>query len=138
MIQDAEKHLKHLGYEMAPDGIGVAMLSRMSGYSAVETASNISVLTLARDVNEAGRDIEKLSKLAVRAMTMLKVLKFYKDKGMMREESWKNDSAAVFGLAGRGPGENQQQWISAVLQNDEVRHLGRLANYCGYDSPDDQ
>ena len=138
MIQDAEKHLKHLGYELTPEGVGMAAVNQVSGYNAVETASNISVLTLARDVAEAGRNIDELAKLAARAMAMLEVLKAYKDKGLMREDLWKNDSSAIYGLAVHGSGENQQRWISAVLLNDEVKHLGRLAHFRSDDSQKDQ
>lgn len=135
MIRDAEKHLKHLGYDLTPEGGTLATMSQMSGYNAVEAASYISLLTLARDVDEAGLNIEKLAAFMPRAMTMLKVLKFYKDKGMMREELWKNDSSAIWGVVALG--EGQRQWVSTVL-NDEIRNMGRLANFRGYDSPEDQ
>ena len=36
MIQDAEMCLKHLGYELTPEGVGAAMMSQMSGYNAVK------------------------------------------------------------------------------------------------------
>ena len=67
---------------------------------------------------------------------MLEVLKSYKDRGLMKEDLWKNDTSAVHGLATLG--ESQQQWISAVLLNDEVKHLGRLANFVGYALREDQ
>ncbi|MYB11655.1 MAG: hypothetical protein F4114_11790 [Rhodospirillaceae bacterium] len=131
MLRDAEKHLKHLGYELTPEGAGLAMTSQMSGYNAVEAASYISLLTLARDVDEAGPDLEKLTDFLSRATEMLHVLKYYKDKGMICEESWKNDSSAIWGVVALG--EGQRQWIATVL-NQETRNMGRLANFCGYNS----
>lgn len=132
MLQDAEKHLKKLGYKMTFGGYRLVLMIQLSGYSAVEAASHIALLTLARDVDEAKADIDKLAKLAIRGSLMLRVLKHYKDHGMMRKKLCDNDAAAVLGVVTLG--EVQRQWLGVVL-SDEVRSYGRLANFCGYDKP---
>ena len=130
MLKDAEKYSKQIGYELTPEGLALAMTSQLSGYNAVEAASYISLLTLARDVDEAWPHIDKLAELTTRVTTMLHVLKYYKDNRMMREDLWKNDSSAMWGVVALG--EGSRGWLDAVL-TDDIRDRGRLANFCGYD-----
>jgi hypothetical protein len=48
-------------------------------------------------------------------MALLEVLKDYKDRGMMRESHWKNDSTAVFRII--NVDQHQEEWIAKVLSD---------------------
>lgn len=123
-IGAVEVHLKNMGYDLTPYGAGVALLELESGYNAVETASHISLTTLAFDVREAGTDIEKLMQFVPHAMTLLEVLKSYKDKGMMNLTQWQNDANAIARVS--TVDEHQEEWIEKVL-SDPIAGKERLA-----------
>ena len=123
-IAEVETPLRRMGYDLTLLGAGVALAGRMSGYNSVETASHIALITLALDIKEAGFDIEKLAAFIPRAEAHLKVLKEYKDRGMMDPALWKNDATAVFGVT--MVDEHQEEWIEKVL-SDEMAGKGRLA-----------
>jgi hypothetical protein len=57
-------------------------------------------------------------------MALLEVLKDYKDRGMMRESHWKNDSTAVFRII--NVDQHQEEWIAKVL-SDPIAGKQRLA-----------
>jgi hypothetical protein len=123
-IGAVEDHLKNMGYDLTPYGAGVALLELESGYNAVETASHLSLTTLALDVREAGTDIEKLMRFMPHAMALLEVLKEYKDKGMMNPTQWQNDANAIARVS--TVDEHQEEWIEKVL-SDPVAGKERLA-----------
>ena len=123
-IADIEVHLRNMEYDLTPYGAGVALLELESGYNAVETASHISLTTLALDVREAGTDIEKLMRFVPHAMTLLEILKSYKEKGMMNPTQWQNDANAIARVS--TVDEHQEEWIEKVL-SDPIAGKERLA-----------
>jgi hypothetical protein len=123
-ISRVAEHLRIMGYDLTPYGAGVALLEIESGYSEAETASHIAHTTLALDVKEAGTDIEKLLGFLPHGMALLEVLKDYKDRGMMRESQWQNDSTAVFRVI--TVDEHQEEWIAKIL-SDPIAGKQRLA-----------
>lgn len=123
-IQGVEKHLQAMGYTLLQHGAGVALLELKSGYSEVDIASHIALTTLALDVRESGSDIMKLTDLHSHGMTVLQVLKSYKDRGAMNPTQWQNDSNAVFNII--TVNERQKEWVAKVL-SDPVAGKERLA-----------
>jgi hypothetical protein len=123
-IGAVEVHLNNMGYDLTPYGAGVALLELESGYNAVETASHISLTTLALDVKDAGTNIEKLMRFMPHAMALLEVLKSYKDKGMMHPTQWQNDTNAIWRVS--TVDEHQEEWIEKVL-SDPIAGKERLA-----------
>ena len=113
-----------MGYDLTPYGAGVALLELESGYNAVETASHLSLTTLALDVREAGSDVGKLTRFLPHAMALLEVLKSYKDKGMMNPTQWQNDANAIYRVS--TVDERQEEWIEKVL-SDPIAGKERVA-----------
>lgn len=124
LLVDVEAHLKGMGYDLTPYGAGVAVLELESGYNAVETASHISLTTLALDVREAGTDIEKLMRFGPHAMALLESLKSYRDKGRMKPAQWQNDANAIVRVS--TVDECQEEWLEKVL-SDPIAGKERLA-----------
>lgn len=123
-ISRVAAHLRIMGYDLTPYGAVVALLEFESGYNEVETASHIAHTTLALDVREAGTDILKLAAFMPHGMALLEVLKNYKDRGMMRESQWQNDSTAVFRII--NVDQHQEEWIAKIL-SDPIAGKQRLA-----------
>lgn len=123
-IGAVEVHLKKMGYELTPYGVGLALIELKSGYNAVETASHISLTTLARDLREAGTNIKKLASLLPQTMHLLAVLKEYKDQGMMHPTQWQNDATAIWHVS--AVDEHQEEWIDRIL-SDPIAGKERLA-----------
>lgn len=119
-LSGVENLAKYLGVDITPYGAGVALLSLESGYSEAETASHFAVVTLARDVREAGFDIEKIMRFAPIAMATLECLKELKDRGLMREEIWQNDTTAIGKIA--FPNPDTHSWIERILSDATVAH----------------
>lgn len=124
-IDHIEHHLKNMGYCLTSYGAGVALVEFMSGYSEVETASHIALTTMALDIKDAGFDMNILIEISIHAQALLKVLKEYKDKGMIHPTQWQNDSAAILGIS--YVDEKQEDWIEKVL-SDPIAGKERLAN----------
>jgi hypothetical protein len=114
--------LTKLGYDLTPYGAGVSV--GLDGYSDAETASYFALATLARDVKDAGDNIEKLAAFLPHATAMLKILKEYKDAGLIREALWKNDTTAIWHVA--NVDKEQLSWIERVL-SDPVISNDRVA-----------
>lgn len=123
-IEAVEVHLKKMGYELTPYGVGLAFLELESGYNAVETASHISLTTLARDVREAGTNIKELVSFLPHSMHLLAILKDYKDQGMMHPTQWQNDATAIWHVS--TVDERQAEWIDRIL-SDPIAGKERLA-----------
>lgn len=123
-IAGVEIHLKSMGYDLTPYGAGVALLELESGYNAVETASHISLTSLAFDVRKAGTDIERLMHFASHSMAILDVLKVYQDKRMMNPTQWQHDTNAIRRVS--TVDEHQEEWIEKIL-SDPIAGKERLA-----------
>jgi hypothetical protein len=118
------KHLRIMGYDPTPYGIGVALLSLQSGYNRVEIASHLAHVTLARDVREALGDFVKLISYHTHGMALLEVLKQYKDARAMHPTQWQNDARAIMGIITIDT--EQEAWLSKVL-SDPVAGKERVA-----------
>lgn len=118
------KHLKSMGYDLTPYGGGVALAQLASGYNVVEAASHLAHVTLARDVRDAGDNIEKLVAFVPHGMALIEVLTQYKDAGAMHPTQWQNDARAVMGII--TVDEQQEKWLTQVL-SDPVAGAQRVA-----------
>lgn len=94
-IAAVEEIAQCVGLQLTSYGAGVALLSVQSGYSPAETASNLAVITLARDIQEAGENLDDMIRFSALGMEILKWMKELKDKNAVREEIWRNDATAV-------------------------------------------
>lgn len=113
-IRQVEGFLRKLGYNLLPEaGLAFAFLSLKSDYSEAETASQIALLTFARDVQECGNDIMRLMQLLAHARAMIDILSEMKAKGFISEQTFQNDGNALIHLA--MVDEHQQEWINRVL-----------------------
>jgi hypothetical protein len=122
------KHLRIMGYDPTPYGVGVALLSLQSAYNRVEIASHLAHVTLARDLREAGNDIEKLNHYFLHGMALLDVLKQYKDAKAMHPTQWQNDARAIVGIITID--SEQEAWLAKVL-SDPVAGKERVATSRG-------
>ena len=77
----------------------MALLEVQSGYSPAGAASHIALTTMALDIQSAQRDFVKLMGFYNHAITLIKVLKEYRDKKMMRDSIWQNDAQALYHIA---------------------------------------
>ncbi len=123
-LKKVAERLKEMGYDLTPLGESVAMLGLKSGYNDAETASHIALTTMALDLRIAGSDVRKVMSYYPHTMTLLETLKNYKDKGMMRDELWKNDSNALLRVSTIDL--KQEAWIAQVL-SDPIAGKERLA-----------
>ena len=96
-----------------------------SGYSPVEAASHIALITMALDIKSAGHDYERLMLFHSHAMALLELLKEYRDKKMIRDSLWQNDAKAVYHISTMDG--HQDQWIEKFL-SDPFAGKERLAN----------
>lgn len=125
-IAAVEQIAQYLGLRLTPYGAGVALLSVQSGYSSAETASHLAVVTLARDVQESGENLDAILRFSSLGMEILKWMKALKDKNAVREEIWRNDATAVGKIM--IPSAETLPWIDKVL-SDPVDGAERLANF---------
>lgn len=123
-LDDVIAHLKNMGYDLLPHGTAVALLELKSGYNAVETASHIAHVTLARDIRDAGQNTMKLVAFVPHAQALIEVLTRYKNNGKMHPTQWQNDCRAILGIV--MVDANQLQWLEKVL-SDPVSGAERLA-----------
>ncbi|HSH97390.1 MAG: hypothetical protein ACAH07_08485 [Methylophilaceae bacterium] len=123
-IDEVASHLEVMGYELTAYGAGVALLEIESGYNVVEAASHIAFTTMALDIREAGDDIAKIISFLPHREALLKILKEYKDKGMMNPTQWENDAAAIFHIS--NVDQHQIPWIQKIL-SDPIAGKQRLA-----------
>jgi hypothetical protein len=117
---------KYLGLQLTPYGVGLALVSVQSGYSSAETASHLAVLTLARDVQEAGTDLDARIRFYALGMAILKRMKELKDDNRMREEIWRNDSTTIGKIM--IPSTETLPWINKVLSGS-IDGAERVANF---------
>ena len=125
IFSDISPFLNEMGYELTPYGMGVVFLELNSGYSLAETASHIALSTLARDVKEAGDDVQKLMMFVPHAISILEIIKGYRDQGIMHPTQWQNDANAIWHVGNID--EHQLEWVERIL-SDEVIGKERVAN----------
>jgi hypothetical protein len=118
-------HLKMMGYNLLPYGVVVALTNLSSGYNAIETASYIALTTMARDVKEIGDDVIDLAEIVPHGRAFLELLKDYKDKKLINQTQWSNDSTSIYHIL--MVDENQQKWIENIL-SDPIAGKERLAS----------
>lgn len=115
--------LRHLGFSANPYGIGV-MTFQLEKYSTAEIAVNIAILTLARDIRDR-EDVESLVNISIHAIKVAEIMKEFRDRGMMRQSVWQNDT---IGLAGIMKIDSEQlEWCERIL-SDPVGGRVRLAD----------
>lgn len=126
-LDSVEEYAKYLGYDLTRYGLGVACLSLKSGYSQLETASRLALVTLAWDVKEAGTDIVTLIAFVPHARSMVDILTQYQKQhpGLMREELFKNDALAMLKVV--MVDQDQRAWIERVLSDPTIASE-RVAN----------
>lgn len=119
-LAKVEAFAKYLAYDLTRYGIGVALLSLESGYSHLETASHLALVTLALDAKEAGTDIGRLMALVPHARSMIDVLTEYQQHhpGLMREALFKNDAVAMLKVV--VVDKDQRAWIERVLSDPTI------------------
>lgn len=123
-VREVEKLLKRLGFQLNEVGYAYAFMSLTSGYGYAETASQIALVTMARDVRQAMPDIVKVLKLLAHSRAIIDILKEMKDLGMFSEKAFLNDAAFFFKISIID--ENQCTWISKLLE-DPVLSNERLS-----------
>jgi hypothetical protein len=116
---------EQLGYTPTLDGIGVLLLSLTSGYSPVESASQIALGTIALDIRETGTDTLRMLAFMNHTRAIIDVLHEYTGRGLMRGSLSDNDIKAYMGIAVARAG--QQEWIARVL-SDLMLSKERLAD----------
>ena len=124
-ISTVEDMLFDLGFDLTQYGAAVVTLNLQSGYSDAETASHIALATIARDVRELGSDIRALAAIASHAQYILRVLKGFEEKGLIRKNLLQNDVQALVKIV--TPSVDSEEWINKVL-SDEVIAKERCAN----------
>ena len=92
-------HLRMMGYDINDEGSGIAIRLMRSGYNEVESASYIAMVTMALDIENAGKDMELLMSFVPHAHALLDLLKKYRDENKMNEDVWKNNSKAIFKIS---------------------------------------
>lgn len=117
--------LRTMGFQLSAYGVGTVVASNMSGYSPHETASMVALMTIARDVREAGSDIFVLMLIATHATEVIKMLHAFKTQGLMREEIWANDVNALKNIV--YVEAQSAEWIEKVLSGDPIAGKERLA-----------
>jgi hypothetical protein len=110
--------LIQLGYDITPYGVGVALLSLESGYSAAETASHLALVTLAHDCNSTD-NITIFAVLFEHAMSMIRILSEYNSAGRIRDSEYKNDATAILKVA--TVDKDQKSWIDQVLSDPLIQ-----------------
>lgn len=120
LVFEVKKHVEQFGYELTPHGIGVALLSIESGYSAGESASHVILLSIARDAKSAYQnlDTEATKQLNQFGQFALKILNMFKDAGYIRSNVWEKDTTAIGKII--FPSPESTKWIEKVLSNPVV------------------
>lgn len=128
--------VEHLGFELTPYGVALALLSLESGYSVEETSSHIAVVSIAKEISKT-RDIVKLNALLALGLAILENLKVFKDTGLMRLEIWENDSTAISKMIFTGP--ETSEWVDKILSDPMVAEdvLATTLIFRGQESRDD-
>lgn len=124
-LENVRKIAHHLGYDLTPYGNAFSLISLGSGYNEFATATQISLVTLATDIREAGRDITKLMAFMPHTMAMIDIMKEWKDRGVLPQAIFENDGRAMVKVATVSPEQNE--WIDKVL-SDPVATAERVAN----------
>ena len=118
VVTSVSRHLKIMGYDLVEDGADIAIKLMISGYNEIETASYISLISMALDV-KADLDVERMFMINAHAVELLKILKQYKDAGLMRQSIWENDSKAMFNIA--TPSERVEEWVDKILSDEMIK-----------------
>ena len=124
-IEKIKYYLKRMGYELTHYGNETALAELFSDYNEAETASHIALATMALDIKETELSVSKLMSFVPQVGVVLKILKYFKIKGMMRPALFKKDSNAFGQICTIN--EHQEGWINKVL-GDPISGKERLAN----------
>lgn len=110
--------LESFGFSITYDGMR-CLDALLENYNLVETAGFFTLISMAEIFQKKeNQKIDIHARLAIYTSGILEVLKEYKDKKVYREELWKNDSTAFWGMANLSP--NQPEWVETVLKNHPV------------------
>ncbi len=115
--------VKHMGYDLTPFGVGVALASLASGYSRAETASHLTVVSFARDVKDAEAEAV-LTQLPFVGAAIIEVLGKLYEEGDFRRDLWENDAKAIAQMMLNKTGRDEL--IEKVL-SDEMSLRGVFA-----------
>jgi len=119
-INEVSEFLERLGYKLLPEGEGVVSVGIAGEQTHAEVASFIALYTLAREIRNAGDDIELLALQTVHAHEMLKLIKRYRGSDMIRKEPWEVLSTLIFKVS--QVDSEQEGWLNQVL-NTELAKL---------------
>lgn len=117
--------LSTMGFALTENGVGIVVLSNMSGYSPHETASVVALMTIARDVKEAGNDVMQRMKIATHSTEVIKMLHQFTSHGLIREDLYSNDVNAIKNIAYME--KQNDEWVERVLSSDPIAGKERLA-----------
>lgn len=122
-LDEVTSLVRHLGYDLLPDGAAIALAQLWSDYSVAEAASHIVVVSFARDLSKAQEtnDLDMMLKIAPLGLAILEVLKNLKDNGMMRPEVWRNDATAIGKMM--TPGPEAIEWSRKVLSDPAIADI---------------
>jgi hypothetical protein len=114
-FQQTDRCLQSLGYEPTEFTVGFYAISEENGYSPAETASKIALITMAKGIRS---DIEDkpmhLFVYPIHATSILKILKEWKEHGMMHPTEYQNIVSAFMVISTLH--ENWLRWINEILE----------------------
>jgi len=89
--------MQELGFDILPEGIKVAnKMIKERGLTEFEAASQVSLLTMARDIKECGTDNAlRVSEIRSHAIRLIKALDKFKEAGLVNYNSWISDVKAI-------------------------------------------
>jgi hypothetical protein len=119
------EHLRNFGYDLTEYGSTFAPLFIKNGFKEAEVACHFAHVTLARDALDAGDNFMLLVVgLRLHGMTLLEVLKEYKDAGYLRREHWERAAKSIYNAI--TPSKEQIPGIQALLA-DPISGTERVA-----------
>ncbi len=124
-LDDSIKFLEELGYRATPHGTGIILAQLMSECSPAEAALYVAINTLALDIVEFENDLDKLMGSGIHCLAILKLIKSYKERGLIRESEWENSARGLYHLMTID--KNQMKWCQNIL-SDPVVGDHRLAH----------
>lgn len=110
--------LKQMAYDLTPHGKHIAALVLKKGNGHVNAALFIALSTMASDVKAVGLEFLALTSFHAHVMELLPILKIYKDKGMIGDDTWKYYATAFNGVS--TVDSHQEAWIERILGGNEA------------------
>lgn len=93
-----------------------------------EIAAFIALYTLAREIRDAGTDIQLLALQTSHAHEMLKLIKRYRESDLIRKEPWEVLSTLIFKIS--QVDSEQEGWLNQVLNSEPAKlDLARRINH---------